>query len=292
MDEIFLVIFRGVSLGAIYAIIAMSFNVVYRSSGVLNFAQGNIFILGGLAAAIFSGFVNSIASWFMLMLFSALIVGIVLYIQGMITIGVSPKKDNYDSWLVSTMASSVIIGALILMIQGPTTVYVSSIFGRVEMFGAKTSFVSLIAIALMVFWFLALEVFYRKTLLGLSISALSQDIESAKSAGLPVKKLQLLAFGISGLVVGSAGFALAPILVIGSESGIQYVINGFIAAVVGGVGSNSGSVLGGLMLGVITMMTAFSLGGEYQLLAALVILIGVLMLRPQGIFGRTAARTV
>lgn len=292
MDEIFLVLLRGVSLGAIYALIAMSFNVVYKSSGVLNFAQGNIFILGALAAAVFSNYVDGLFSWFIFMSLATVLVAVILYIQGMITIGVSPKKDNYQSWLVSTMASSVIIGALILMIQGPTTVHVSSIFGKVQAFGAKTPITSLVAIALMVFWYFALEYFYRKTLLGLSISALSQDIQAAKSAGLPVKKLQLLAFGISGLVVGSAGFALAPVLVVGSESGIQYVINGFIAAVVGGVGSNSGSIFGGLLLGVITMMTAFTLGGEYQLLAALVILIGVLMLRPQGLFGRTAARTI
>lgn len=292
MDEIFLVLLRGLSLGAIYAIIAMSFNVVYKSSGVLNFAQGNIFILGAMAAALFSDYVGGFIAWFFLMIVSAIIVAAILYIQGMITIGVSPKKDSYQSWLVSTMASSVIIGALILMFQGPATVHVSSSFGKITAFGAKTPITSLIAIGLMFFWYFALELFYRKTLLGLSISALSQDIHSAKSAGLPVKKLQLLAFGISGMVVGSAGYALAPVLVIGAESGIQYVINGFIAAVVGGVGSNSGSIIGGLLLGSISMMTAFTLGGEFQLLAALVILIGVLMLRPQGLFGRTAARTV
>lgn len=292
MDEIFLVLLRGVSLGAIYAIIAMSFNVVYKSSGVLNFAQGNIFILGALAAAVFSNYVDGFFSWFVFMIIATALVAVILYIQGMITIGISPKKDNYQSWLVSTMASSVIIGALILMIQGPSTVHVSSVFGKVQAFGAKTPVTSLIAIALMFFWYIALEYFYRKTLLGLSISALSQDIQAAKSAGLPVKKLQLLAFGISGLVVGSAGFTLAPVLVVGAESGIQYVINGFIAGVVGGVGSNSGSILGGLLLGVITMMATFMLGGEFQLLAALVILVGVLMLRPQGLFGRTAARTV
>ncbi|WP_298450679.1 branched-chain amino acid ABC transporter permease [uncultured Marinobacter sp.] len=292
MDEIFLVLLRGLALGAIYAIIAMSFNVVYKSSGVLNFAQGNIFILGALAAAFLTDYVSGILSWFLFLLVAAIVVSVILYIQGMVTIGVSAKKDSYQSWLVSTMASSVIIGALILMFQGASTVYVSPTFGKVEAFGAKTPITSLIAIVLMFAWYVILEWFYRKTMLGLSISALSQDIHSAKSAGLPVKKLQLLAFGISGLIVGSAGYALAPVLVIGAESGINYVINGFIAAVVGGVGSNSGSILGGLLLGSISMMTAFTLGGEFQLLTALAILIFVLMLRPQGLFGRTAARTV
>lgn len=292
MDEFFLVLIRGISLGAIYAIIAMSFNIVHRSSGVLNFAQGNIFVLGALFAALVSSQVGGVLSWLAFMLLAALTIGIVLYLQGAVTIGISAKKDNYQSWLISTMAASVIIGALILMIQGPTTVHVNSIFGKLEFLGAKTPYVSLIAILMMVAWYLALELFLRKTLLGLSISALSQDIQAAKSAGLPVKKLQLLAFGISGLIVGSAGFALAPVLVIGPDSGIKYVINGFIAAVVGGVGSNAGSVIGGMLLGIISMMTAFTAGGEYQLLAALVILIGVLMLRPQGLFGRTAARTV
>jgi len=99
-------------------------------------------------------------------------------------------------------------------------------------------------------------------------------------------------FAISGLIVGSAGFVAAPVMAIASDSGISYVMNGFVAAVIGGIGSNLGALIGGFLVGVITSYAAFNYGGEFQDAVALALLVGVLMLRPQGLLGRPAARRV
>jgi branched-chain amino acid transport system permease protein len=129
-------------------------------------------------------------------------------------------------------------------------------------------------------------------LTGLAISAIAQDLEAARAAGLRVKRLQLIAFAISGLIVGSAGFAAAPVMAIANDSGIAYVMNGFVAAVVGGLGSNFGSLVGGVLVGVLSLYAAFEYGGEFQNAVSLALLVVVLMLRPQGLFGRQAARRV
>ena len=84
----------------------------------------------------------------------------------------------------------------------------------------------------------------------------------------------------------------APVISVASDAGLRYVLNGFVAAVVGGIGSNLGTLIGGPLVGVVTMLTAYRIGGAYQDLASLFVLVAILMLRPQGIFGRVSARRV
>src|ERR1019366_7352224 len=98
------------------------------------------------------------------------------------------------------------------------------------------------------------------TVTGLAISALSQDFDAARAAGLRVRRLQVLAFAISGLILGSAGFVAAPVITIAPAAGLQYVVNGFIAAVIGGMGSNTGALFGGPIVGVISMVATYQVG--------------------------------
>ena len=118
------------------------------------------------------------------------------------------------------------------------------------------------------------------------------DPDAARAAGLPVRRLQIVAFAISGLMIGTAGFLVAPVISVSSDAGLRYVLNGFVAAVVGGIGSNLGTLIGGPLVGVVGMLTAYKIGGAYQDLASLLLLIAILMLRPQGLFGRSSARRV
>jgi branched-chain amino acid transport system permease protein len=150
----------------------------------------------------------------------------------------------------------------------------------------------LFTIVLALAWYVALRWFHARTLTGLAISAIAQDLDAARAAGLRVRRLQVIAFAISGMIVGSAGFVAAPIIAIANDSGIAYVLNGFVAAVVGGLGSNLGALVGGGLVGVASMYAAFEYGGEFQNAVSLALLIFVLMLRPQGLFGRPAARRV
>jgi branched-chain amino acid transport system permease protein len=107
-----------------------------------------------------------------------------------------------------------------------------------------------------------------------------------------VRRLQVVAFAISGLIVGSAGFVAAPVMAIANDSGIAYVLNGFVAAVVGGLGANPGALVGGVLVGLLSLCAAYEYGGEFQNAVSMALLVLVLMLRPQGLFGRPAARRV
>ncbi|NDH53923.1 MAG: branched-chain amino acid ABC transporter permease [Betaproteobacteria bacterium] len=213
LEELAIIGIRGLGMGAIYALVAMSMNIVYGSSHILNFAQGNMFVLGGFVA------------------------------------------------VLATAAQ-----------------------------GTPGPYAALIVLA--VAWYVALRLFLTRTLTGLAISALSQDIEAASTAGLRVRRLQLLSFAVSGLVVGSAGFAAAPLMSISGDTGARYVLNGFVAAVIGGMGNNLGALVGGALVGIVGMLATYLVGGEYQGLVTLLLLVAMLVVRPEGIFGRARARRV
>ncbi len=292
MDELVIILVRGIGLGAVFSLVAMSFNVVHNSSGILNFAQGNMLILGGLFGYFMLPQDPELARWLFLVPTAALLYAAVLALQGYFTLLPLRSSVEQQSWLITTLAVSVIIGAVILLAQGPFALSVKSPIPNFALLGTHTPAPYGLAVLLALAWYVGLRWFFTRTLTGLAISAIAQDLEAAQAAGIRVRRMQILAFAISGAIVGSSGFVAAPVISISADSGIIYVLNGFIAAVIGGLGSNAGALIGGPLVGVASMYAAFRFGGEFQNVVSLALLVGVLMLRPQGLFGRTQARRV
>lgn len=292
MDELFIIIVRGVGIGAVYSLVAISFNVVYQSSGILNFAQGHMLVLGGVFGSMFLPHDAGVLTWSLLLVAAGLSIALLMAVQGYITLLPLKSSVEQHSWLITTLAVSVIISALILITKGPFALVVRDPFPPLRAFGVETPAAYAIAPVLAVAACLGLRWFHRHTLTGLAMSAISQDLEAAKAAGIRVRRLQVLSFAISGLVVGAAGFGVGAILSISPSSPINYVLNGFVAAVIGGIGSNAGALVGGPMVGVLSMWAAYNVGGEYQNAVSLALLVMILMLRPQGLFGRVSARQV
>lgn len=292
MQEITIIAIRGLGLGAVFALVAMSLNAVHRSSGILNFAQGGMLIVGGIIAVATMPAAPNPALWFLMLPVAAVALAILMSLQGAITLLPLRSSMEQHSWLVTTLAASVLIASIILIAQGSAQLMSRAQFPSVVIAGTRTPAPYLIAIALAAIWYVVLRVFYRRTLTGLAISAVAQDLDAARAAGLRVRRLQVLSFAISGAVVGSAGFAAAPIIAIANDSGITFSTNGFVAAVVGGIGNDTGALAGGAIVGIASMYAAFAYGGEFQNLVTLGVLIAVLMIKPEGLFGTPAARRV
>lgn len=292
MQDTLIVLVHGVGVGAVYALVAMSFNVVFRSSGILNFAQGNMLVLGGMFAFLVLPSAPGMGPWFVLLPASALLLGALLAAQGYMTLLPLRSSVEQHSWLITTLAVSVIIGAVILIYQGTAQQSVRSAFPAFHLLGTRVPAPYAIATLLALLWFAALRWFHTRMLTGLAMSAIAQDLDAARAAGIRVRRLQVLAFALSGLIVGSAGFVAAPVIAIANDSGIAYALNGFVAAVIGGLGSDLGALIGGLLLGMVSMYAAYTYGGEFQDAVSLALLILVLMVRPEGLFGRPAARRV
>jgi branched-chain amino acid transport system permease protein len=292
IDELAIIAVRGLGLGAIYSLVAMSMNVVIGSTHILNFAQGNFFVLGGFIAFMVFSAEFGLPLWFLMIIGAGIIIAILMTAQGWITLAPLKHSVNQHSWLVTTMAVSIIISAVMLLAQGPWVSTVQSPIPPFMVLGVRTPAPYAIAVIMAVMWYVALRWFFNNTLTGLAISAISQDLEAAAAAGLKVKRLQLISFTISGLVVGTAGFAMAPIISIAADTGVRYVLNGFIAAVIGGMGSNLGALVGGPLVGIIAMIATYSIGGQFQTFVSMIVLVLVLMVKPEGLFGRATARRV
>jgi branched-chain amino acid transport system permease protein len=292
IDELILILVRGIGLGAIFALLALSLNVIYNATHILNFAQGSMFVLGGLLGIVLPTGGYGSPAWFAMMLASAGALAALMAVQGWVTLWPLRQSTQQFSWLITTLAVSIIISALLFLTQGPWS---SQYTGPVPWFtvqGMRTPMPYLALPLLALAWYLALRWFSRRTLTGLALSALSQDLEAAAAAGLKVKRLQILSFAISGLITGSAGFAAAPIISVTPDAGIRYVIAGFVAAVVGGMGSMIGAIVAGPLIGAIAMYAIYTFGGKYEGFVSLIILSLMLFIRPSGMFGSGSARRV
>ena len=292
LDEVAIIVIRGIGLGAIYALIAMSMNIVYGSSHILNFAQGQMFVLGGFFAVYAAVGSSNLTLWLALLPLAAFALAAFVSFQGWVTLIPLRQSVEQNSWLITTMAASIIISAGLLLVQGPWAAAARSPIPPVVLFGVRTPGPYIAVMVLALVWYFALRFFLTRTLTGLAISALSQDLAAARAAGLRVRRLQLLSFAVSGLVVGSAGYVAAPLMSISADTGARYVLNGFVAAVIGGMGNNTGAMVGGVLVGIVSMLAIYIFGGEYQGLVTLLLLVAMLVIRPEGIFGRSSARRV
>lgn len=295
LQELAIIAVRGAGLGAVYALVAMSFNIVKVSSGILNFAQGTMLVLAGMAGFLASRLAEEWgpAEWLLFLPPSVAGIAALLLVQGAITLlPLRARTGHQDSWLITTMAVSIILGAALLLTQGPNALYVRSVFANVDLLGMRIPAPYLLSIALAVATWLLLHLFLTRSLTGLAISALWQDPVAARAAGLCVFRLQLIAFGISGVILGAAGYVAAPMLTLTADGGLRYVLNGFVVAVIGGMGHSGGALIAGPLVGIVMMLAGYLFGGEFQNLAAMSLLVAVLLVRPEGLFGAPGMRQV
>ena len=294
MDEIIVILIRGMGAGSLYALIAMSLNLIFNATGVLNFAQGQLLVVAGVLTWLWvPGDVGpqSPRWWFMLVAV-VLTVAFVAAVQGVLTL--LPMRSAVDdhSWIATTIAASIVIGALLVLAIGPRTVTVSNHFGGVEVAGSTIPLVyPLLFVGAVLVW-AGLRAYQRRTLTGLALNALSQDLDAARTAGVATMRLQVLSFAIGGAIVAASGFLGGHAVEMSEAQALHYVVFGFIVAVIGGVGNNTGALVAGPIFGILEMYASFRFGGGTQILVALLVIVAVLMLKPQGIFGRPHARRV
>lgn len=289
-DELLFIGIRGLGLGGMLALIALSLNVIYQATHILNFAQGGLFVVAALVGIAFSDFTYGNAMWFVGLVIAGGLLAAGVAVQGIVTLWPLRHSTEQQSWLITTLSVSIIISAVLLLVLGPWSSEFRSRVPGFRIAGMRTPVSYLVLPALALAWYIGLRLFSRFSLTGLALSALSQDPEAAAAAGLRVRRLQVLSFAISGLIVGTGGYAAAPIISVSPDAAIGYVIAGFVVAVVGGIGNLTGAIVAGPLIGLVTVFATFRFGGQYEGLFSLVILTLVLQFRPSGLFGVKTAR--
>jgi branched-chain amino acid transport system permease protein len=282
-------IWAALSSGAIYALLAITYNVVYTSVGVFNFAQGAILALG----AYISYYVADQLKWPPLL--GVLLAAAVCAAAGALEARVVllPKALEHAQLLTTVGAATMIVGTITIiwteLVRQSTSPISSRIF---TIFGGRVDADQFILIGLAIVMTAGLELWYRFTLRGRASLAVAENRKAAELRGINVRAKSYSAFILAGALAGIGGAFIGPETYIYPELGNALVLVAFVAFVLGGSGSLLGGTIGGLILGLVESLTARYVGVNYTDIIVLGLLLGTLIVLPSGMFGGQRVRTV
>ncbi len=276
----------GIGVGAVYAVVALGFTLVWNASGTVNFAQGQLVMMGAYFAYTFLSIAH-LPYWVAIpgTVVASFLLGVLLE---RLTIRPVRRPDSLIV-IIITIGIGLVFEALAQNIWGPQTVTIPTLSSAesIDVFGLSITTQSLWDILVCAVLMALLALLLQRTFLGRAMRAVAQDRDTARQMGIPAHTVISFTFGLNSALAGLAGLLLAPTVFVSPSMGISVTLQAFAAAVLGGFGSITGAVLGGLILGLVQVYTAAYISGSYADAAALVVLIIVLLVRPRGIL-RTA----
>lgn len=282
--QLFQYLITGVTVGSIYAMVAVGFNIIYNVTEIINFAQGEFVMLGGLFMVFCH--VNLGLPLVLAFMFTVALVTLV----GMLLdrLAISPiRQPTVLTLIIATIAASILLKGAAMFAWGKDPFDLPAFSGRVPInfLGAVIQPQYFWVIGFLILTVIVLTVFFEKTIIGKAMSACADNPDAASLVGINVKRMILLSFALSAAIGAVAGITVTPISLMEYDRGAMLAVKGFGAAVLGGLGSFPGAVIGGLILGVIESMGAGLVSSGYKDAFALIVLLVVLFFRPSGIFG-------
>jgi len=290
MSELLQFLFSGLTVGAVYALAALGFSLVYNASGVVNFAQGEFVMLGGMGTV------------FLFDAGVALPLAAAAAVLAAGVLGIALNKLAIETACGASVVSLIIItiGASIFL-RGAAQIVFDKQIHRFPSFSGDAPLViggatilpqSLWVILGAAAVFAGLYVFFTRTLTGKAVLATANNRQAARLVGIDTGFVMTLSFAMSAAIGAVAGVLVTPITLTSYDVGIALALKGFAAAMLGGMGSPAGALAGGLLVGLIEALTAGYISSDYKDAAAFIVLLGVLFVLPRGLFGRAAVERV
>jgi branched-chain amino acid transport system permease protein len=283
-------VIRGVEVGSVYGMVGLGLGIIFSATGVLNFAQGDVVMVGTLL---------SLTLWqrmgwpFVLAMVAVIAVG--AGIGGATELvairGALRRHQSSISWVISTLAVSLLIesGARYYLRPGSFPAYVP--WGPFMLGSQLLVPQRLILVPIAVAMTAIVSVWLARSSWGRALRAIAFDREAAAMRGIPVGRLSILAFALGGAVAGLGGMVAGPVTQAAYTIGIPSTLQGFVAATIGGITRPWGPLLGGLLLGLTIQFTTAYWDASYTNMVELLVLLVVLVVRPSGVLGRRV-RTV
>ncbi len=289
------IIIPALGIGALYGLVGISFNLIFAPGGTFNFAQGQIVMLGGLLAYTF----YQDNGWPLLVAAAAVaaIGGAIGFAEERVAVWPALRRNPHgQGWVLSTLAVFTVIQSIAVVRWGNIPRVVEPFPGmsldRREVLGIEIVPYYLGTLALAIAVAVALQLFTSRTMLGRSVAATSQDREAASLRGINIRHIMVLGFIMGGALGALTGLLAAPLTLATITVGLSFTFRGFMAAAIGGMGTNVGALVGGLLLGLIEMSTVKFWEGGYVNFVMLGVLLTLLLIRPQGLFGQAVARRI
>ena len=277
-------IFAGITYGAIYAIVAIGFNIIYNTTGIINFAQGEFVMLGGMISISLLSYVSLPMAIGMAVLLTMIIGALIeiVFIRWL-------KGPSVLRMIIITIGISILIREVALHIWGESVrslpYFIGDEISSVAILGARISpqvFCVLTTCAVMV---VLLGIFFKATSVGREMRACAANRTAAILCGIDTKNMVTLSFVLSAAMGALVGCVMSPITYSQYNIGTGLAIKGFTVAILGGLGSSGGAIVAGLLLGVIEAFSVSVLPLAFQEAISIAILLLILFLRPHGLFG-------
>jgi len=284
MAQFIQLVINAIAIGSIYAVVALSFEIAYESTGVVNFATGQLVTVGallGASAVVFSGahFAAAYA-----MVFAGMAVAGLLFFVG---VHLPLRRQPALTVIIGTIAIGISIQNLAQLVWGPLPVSTKSPVGggTLALAGAVVSLHALFVIAVATLLIGAVYLLLYRSPLGTQLRALAQDAEAARLMGIRVLRLHGLTWVLVCAMAGAAGLLLGPMWFVDVGIGEGVGLKAFAAAIIGGFGSVPGAILGGLLVGLAETLGASYISSAYKDALVFVLMFLFLLVRPQGLFG-------
>jgi branched-chain amino acid transport system permease protein len=286
-------VLAGLTTGAVYALIAYGYNVIFATTGVLNFAHGEIFMAGMMLGAVIAA---ATALPLLLVLVIAILAGTAIgAVEERLAIAPMRRRGAAGAmgWVLSTLGAAILIQSSFSLAFGPQLrAFPPLVSGDIEIAGATLDLERLVVILTALVVGIVLHLFYERTLLGRALGAVEQDSDAAAVRGIPVGGMATLAFAIGSGVAALTGFLTGSLSAASPTVGLEYGLKGFIVAAAGGIPSIKGATIAGLAIGLLEQAAIEFIGPGYRNAAVFAVLLIVLMVRPAGLYGKESVRAV
>jgi len=281
------IVLSGVAIGSIYALIGITYNVMFSASRVFSFTAGTLGMVGGVLGSLFIARMGMpLFAGFLLTLFGGFVLGVVTEIAA-----VRPVLKSLDQhlYVLSTLALALMVQQFTAIEWGTDARPFPRLFDLARGGFDQQFWLPMLACAVVI---VGLELLYRRTLIGHAFLAVAEDTYAARALGLPERGLRMTSFALAGVIGALAGFAGGELLLAFFGNATLLTFYGFVPVALGGVGNNRGAVVAGLLLGLFQQAANFLVGGIFASVAVFAVFIIVLLARPEGLAGAALQRRV
>lgn len=281
----------GLTLGSIYGMTALGFTIILNSTGVINFAQGEFVMLGGMMSVFFMsalGLNQPLAV--ILAVLGTTVVGVLVE-----RLAIGPVRHSPAiNLVIITIGVSIFIRGLVMFFWGKDTHVLQPFSGYqpIMFLGAAIMPQALWVLGISAVLLVGFKFFFSKTIQGKAMLACSFDAKAAFLVGIGVQRMVLLSFMISAFVGAVGGVILAPMTMTSYDVGVLLGLKGFAACILGGLGNPFGAAAGGIILGILESLGAGFVSSAYKDALAFVILLALLFAKPSGLFGQKNSKRV
>ena len=290
MNDLLQFLFSGLTVGAIYALAALGFTIIYNASGVINFAQGDFLMLGGMiTVALIEAHVPPLLAVPLAVLATVIIAGLVY------RLAVAPAGDaDVLTLIIITIGASIFIQGIVQIVLGKNQHTLASFSGDTPLSFAGATLLpqTLWVLGIGAIMVILVACFFRFTLLGKAMLAVSMDKMAAQMVGINARMVLLLSFCLAGLLGAVAGIVATPITTTVYDIGLMLGMKGFVAASLGGLGSGVGAIVGGLIVGLLEALISGYVSSAYKDAVPFVLIVVILLVMPHGLFGAKASERV